>query len=166
MSAGKSRFTLTGTYPGAQAAIAAARQLQLDKAAEATARDLLASRDRVEAAPGVSKSRTTDDVLHTVAAAAKLVGAGRSSSKASEFKPDLPPATAEWLLAVLTPKTTRLAMLGDFLEEYHANVARSGVRRARQLAWVEVIRSAAPLLWSALLRVGALSAAVRFLRGS
>jgi hypothetical protein len=65
-------------------------------------------------------------------------------------KKESPPALAETVLALLTPKRTVDAQIGDMQEMFIKNVERFGLGRARRLYWYEVFRS----VWPALKRIG------------
>ena len=53
------------------------------------------------------------------------------------------------LLGILLRDADREAILGDFAEEYQTILKRSGTRKARSWYWLEILRSALPLLYLA-----------------
>jgi hypothetical protein len=57
-------------------------------------------------------------------------------------------------LALAARREQREAIVGDADERFAANVKRFGRKRAVRLYWAEVIRSALPLLWAAIKRLG------------
>lgn len=80
-----------------------------------------------------------------------------------------PPASAEWLLTLLLKRHRVDALLGDLEELFHRDCGARGDRRARWLYWARVLRSVAPLLWSAIKKAGIFAAvadvARRYLSG-
>ncbi len=65
-----------------------------------------------------------------------------------------PPAAAEWLLGLFTTDETRDALLGDLEERFSADCQRFGQKFARRRYLMAAMRSAGPLMWSRLKRLG------------
>jgi hypothetical protein len=76
-----------------------------------------------------------------------------------------PPALAEWLLTLLSNAEQREAILGDFEERFHDDLAKGrGLNRARWLYRARAFHSMLPMMWQAIKRVGLVSLMVNALR--
>lgn len=89
-----------------------------------------------------------------------------SFDSASESTPVnfLPPANAEFLLALFLDKANQEAAIGCFAELYSKRVLRWGESRARLWAWVQVGKTLLPVLKRVVLKVTGLFAAYEWLK--
>jgi hypothetical protein len=108
--------------------------------------------------------RMLDAELSNMATATVLVPALKLSFD-QQGRTSLPPAYAEWVVALLAPRRTADALLGDLEEQFHRNRSTRGLRRARWLYRAQVLNSIAPLLWAAAKRIGVVALLGRMLGG-
>ncbi|MFK4507011.1 permease prefix domain 2-containing transporter [Bradyrhizobium daqingense] len=87
--------------------------------------------------------------------ASEQIAAERSSS---------PPRLARFAVALLAPESSAQAQLGDYEEMFAKNVARIGVRKARQIYWLQVSASLRPLAWAWIKRMGFVTLVVDYVR--
>ncbi|AMA55760.1 permease prefix domain 2-containing transporter [Bradyrhizobium sp. CCGE-LA001] len=87
--------------------------------------------------------------------AAEQIAAERSSS---------PPRLAKFMVALLAPESSAQAQLGDYEEMFAKNVARIGVKKARQYYWLQVSASLRPLAWAWIKRMSFVTLVVDYVR--
>ncbi|AMA58059.1 permease prefix domain 2-containing transporter [Bradyrhizobium sp. CCGE-LA001] len=83
---------------------------------------------------------------------------------AKESERATPPRLAEAAFALLAPKATVDAQLGDLSELHAKNVERHGAKRARWLYWLEVARAVAPAVYRLAKRAGLFGLFIDYIR--
>ena len=88
----------------------------------------------------------------------------REAVAAAKTVRSAPPPQATFLLALVAPKNSVQALLGDLEEIFQKNTERFGETRARRMYWFEVARSVGPSIWRWLTRLGVITFLVDYVR--
>jgi hypothetical protein len=78
--------------------------------------------------------------------------------------PANPPAVAEALIQLFSPKRSVENMLGDMQELFETDKARFGIKRARRKYWNRAARELLPLIWHRLKRIGLIAFIIDYCR--
>lgn len=100
----------------------------------------------------------------TIKAAQEQLDKAAQQSASPARKRSSPPAPAAFLLALMAPKNSAQALLGDLEEIFQKNAEKFGDSRARRMYWFEVARSMGPLVWQWIKRMGFVTLVVDYVR--
>lgn len=102
------------------------------------------------------KNKVTKGLVNSVL----LVTASASPPK----KAVMPPALAETILQLFSPKSSSEQTLGDYQEMLETETVSLGEKHAKRRYWQRVIRNVGPSIWQRFLGLSFISAFIAYLR--